>query len=252
VLHEIESLCAESSQEVSKNKVLFRSTPIEFWVRVLEQIDSKSSSSDENRKTSSILVEILVKGRPAEDFDVESFRRLTDVTVIPVVKSVDAALKLLRYEIRILGDSVAPSFKPGGLSCLQQRCMATLMKELRKVENPAARTQFQREVKDRLRSAHPTFVEILLTDALELESEKVKDADAQVEILTKKLKKASEEVGTLTKKLADAQKALKGERKKANTFATKLRIANDAGPRGARPTPQHGLNHRARGNQGGT
>jgi hypothetical protein len=50
VLQEVESMCAEHALELINNKVIFHSTPDEFWLRVFQQIKSKSSCSDRNSR----------------------------------------------------------------------------------------------------------------------------------------------------------------------------------------------------------
>jgi hypothetical protein len=175
VLQRVRHVCVDYILDVCENRELFQSTPPDFWLAVLRQLEAWQYCPARQELIGNALAGALLQENEPEYFSAELFLALTDASFVPEVTDVGTALALLRCEIRVLGDNLAAAPTSESLSCLQLRCMETLKRSLAGEPDVDKRAEFQREVLGRLRSAHPRLAEAFLTEALELERAKVKE-----------------------------------------------------------------------------
>jgi hypothetical protein len=193
-LNAVEWMCIRRSREVIQNSSLFRSTTPDFWLPVFQNL-AKVSCRDGGTLNGicTELIEALVAEKAPEDFEVETFRSLTDASCIPALGSVNTAFTLLQLDNHFLADSEAP-FRPGELSCLQRRCLEALKSALSNEASLKSRAASQSEILERLRTANPRLVEIFLMDVIEIERSQNAELPSRVTDLTKSLKSKEAEI----------------------------------------------------------
>jgi hypothetical protein len=173
----IERLCVHQSVKVSRNRDMFRVSPTEFWVDVLEH--KAASSCPGARANSSSLVEALLQAKSSEGIQgitPRQFEVLTDAKRLPRIETVSSALAILTWEKQCnrchsrhrRSSSHDARSTLSDVVCVHHRCVSALARILVEETPVNLRGEYQSFVLSTIQAFDPALSHLLIAKLIEV------------------------------------------------------------------------------------